>query len=284
MTQQNDTQNSDAIKAAAKRMCAVMASKGLNVKHSLMLEALASGFGLDNWRKLKAVIDAPRQAAPRTPVAVTEDFQKWTVHALYLDNQQQYGDYFYGRTPLEAAISAIVERLTDCGLDIGILEVRDSNDMCHLSPSMLDEIRLMSNHRALAMLREELARMGEAETQPSFETGTGLAWLAYVLNQLGDTGCEELTDWSTLESARPEADDPFLLQGTELTPTAVLDLLCKAVEKHHGGVVALESSNEELALALYQVRAICSHFGAILDDAGILGTALIEEEELFDDN
>lgn len=282
MTQQTDTQYSDAVKAAAKRMCGVMATKGLTVKHSLMLEALAAGLGLDNWRKLKAVIDAPRATSAPTAVKLSEEFQKWAVRALYLDNQQQYGDYFYGRTPLEAAVSALVERLTDCGLEIGILEVLDTNDVCHLSPSMLDEIRLIDNYRAFALLREALSGMHDSEDRPSFETGNGLAWLAYVLDQVGQDGCEELTDWSALESARPDADDPFLLEGTELTPTGVLEMLCKAVETRHGGVLKLEAESPDLAFALYQVRAICSHFGAVLDDAGVGGFALVEEEDLAD--
>lgn len=146
----------DTIKAAAKRMCEQLEAKGVHVKHTQMLEALATGFGLDSWRELKAVIDAPRAPAKPTVPPVGE-LQEWVVDGMYYDNQQQYGDSCMARVPLEAAISTIMERRTDCGLEIGILNVYDRADVCHLSPSFMTEIELYSTKEAFKRLYNAVA-------------------------------------------------------------------------------------------------------------------------------
>lgn len=280
---QTSTDNADVIKAAAKRMCEQLNAKGVRVKHSLMLEALAQGLGLDCWRNLKAIIDAPRDGGvvKSEPVRITAKFQDWVVSGLYLDNQQQYGDTFSGRTPLEAAIAAMVERLTDYGSELGILEVRDSKEVVWLSPGTLGEIELLHNYHALAALRDELTQLRLAGKLSESER-VGTAWLSFLLKLHGREACEELTDYTQLQRSRVDAADSFLNDGGAQTPSQVLTQLCEAVERCHGGAAALEKSNEDLALAAYQIRAICDYFGNVLNDAAVGGFAGVMRANLKD--
>ena len=144
-TESSSTEYQDSIKAATKRMCASLGAKGHKVPHTAMLEAIAEGLGLDNWRMLKAVIDAPR-AKPEPEVPVLPplgEWQTWIVDGIYAENNQQYGDEFRGRTPLEGAINALMDRLTDFGLVIYIRDVADANRVNRLSPSYITEIELV---------------------------------------------------------------------------------------------------------------------------------------------
>lgn len=256
-------ENQDVIKSAARRMCGYLEAKGLSVKHTQMLEALAIGFGLDSWRELKAVIDAPR-AQPKPVVPPLGEWQTWSVHALYLDNDQQYGDDYPGRTPLEAAMNAIMERLTDCGLEIRITEVLDQARECRLSPSFLTDIEPLPNRRAL----EALANAARPVVRTD-EERLALQWLDAVLDEYPKTDMlSELTDCDALEKARSDAVDPAV-DGRDEPPTKLLDMLCELVERDGGGVVQLEKADEALARVCYQVRALCGYFGAVLDDGEV---------------
>lgn len=254
-------EHQETIKQAARRMCEHFDANGVKVKHSLMLEALAKGLGLDNWRTLKAVIDAPRApAAPAKKALPLGEWQQWTVHGIYTDNDQQYGDYFSGRTPLEGAINAMMDRLTDCGLEIYISEVLDADKECQLSPSFITEIVLLDNVTALTRLLKALPADLDASLVQSRE------WLQTVLKaQPQGDRMTELTGYFELEEA--SAETATICEDCALLPTQALELLCEAVESAAGGVVALEKANEKLATACYQVRAMCSYFETLLNSA-----------------
>lgn len=253
-------QHQETIKQAARRMCEHFDANGVKVKHSLMLEALAKGLGLDNWRTLKAVIDAPRApAAPAKKSLPLGEEQQWTVHGIYTDNDQQYGDYFSGRTPLEGAINAMMDRLTDCGLEIYITEVLDADGECQLSPSFITEITLMENARALKQLLKALP----SALLPAQEQAR--QWLDTALKAIPPNDkLPELTDWDDLEKAL-SSETATIAADSELLPTQALEQLCDAVEEAAGGVLSLEKSNETLAKACYQVRAMCGYFEDLLN-------------------
>ena len=256
-------ENQDVIKSAACRMCGHLETKGLKVKHTQMLEALAIGFGLDSWRELKAVIDAPR-AQPKPVVSPLGEWQTWSVHAIYLDNDQQYGDDYPGRTPLEAAMNGIIERLTDCGLEIRITEVLDQARECRLSPSFLNDIEPLSGRGALEALVKAARPVAVKD-----EERLALQWLDVVLAEYSKTDMlDELTDCDALEKARTDAADPAV-NGRDEPPTKLLETLCELVERTSGGVVQLEKADESLARVCYQVRALCGYFGAALDDSEV---------------
>lgn len=263
----------DTIKAAARRMSEHLGAKGVRVSHAVMLEALAKGLGVDNWRTLKAVIDAPRMQQPAKKALALGQWQQWSVSALYLDNNQQYGDSFAGRTPLEGAINALYDRLTDFGLEIGIQEVRDADGECRLSPSFITDIQLLSNRSALVKVLAASDLV--AASALSEEQRLARAWLSRVLDDNPGDDFESLSDWE--QEARMDAADPAV-EGFSLTPTAALELLCDLGEEARGGVIALEAVDEQWAQAFYQVRALCSYFGAVLNDADVGGIAQVTLE------
>lgn len=261
--------NQDTIKAAARRMCEHLGAKGVKVPHTAMLEALSQGFGLDNWRTLKAVIDAPRapiQAPKKAPPL--GDWQQWSVSALYLDNNQQYGDSFAGRTPLEGAINAMHDRLTDFGLEIGIQEVRNADGESKLSPSFVTDIQLLSNRSVLVTLLAATDLVPTAAMSPAQQLAR--AWLSKVLDDNEGDDFAELTEW--VRNPRQDAADPAV-EGFSLTPTQALEVLCDLGEQALGGVVALEAKDESKAQAFYQVRAMCAYFAPVLNDAAVGGIA-----------
>lgn len=254
----------DTIKAAAKRMCEQLEAKGVHVKHTQMLEALATGFGVDSWRELKAVIDAPRiPPKPKTPPL--GEMQQWSVDGMYYDNQQQYGDSCQARVPLEAAISTIMERRTDCGLEIGILNVYDEADVCHLSPSFMTEIELYRTRDAFKRLYDAVADIPELTPDQAISK----KWLGGVLDVYKDSDMlEELMDYDELDRLsgyRVELDPAPIMEGQTLLPSQALTLLCEAVENHIG-LLKMVDDHEPLATAVFQIEALCGYFEPVLDD------------------
>lgn len=284
------TENQDSIKAAAKRMCASLGAKGMKVSHTAMLEAIAEGMGLDNWRTLKAVIDAPRaKPAPEVPaLPPLGEWQTWIVDGIYAENNQQYGDEFSGRTPLEGAINALMDRLTDFGLVIYIRDVADANRVNRLSPGYITEIELVPNDTALRTLARE-ARKVDAEKSAEQRTEDWVRALSWLCAQLDDELeeptpnlfkprtdlFESLTDWHTYEQQQ-KAGDAFLThyiqEETKVTATDALELLCTEVEQSYGGVVQMEELGNlnanvlSVAQQLYQIRAMCEYFGDVVND------------------
>lgn len=265
-----DKKNEDVIKAAANRMCEQLAGKKIKVSHTAMLEALATGFGLDSWRELKAVIDAPRGAKPteKEEVPPLGEWQKWDVDAVYLENSQPYGQDFSGRTPLEAAINCLVERLTDFGNEMGIFSVTREGDGEALLPSSLNEIELHGNGVALRTLMEKAKDL-------EYETLSEAAKLAFDMLKLNfesgdfDESMSDLTDWHPLEKLPHDHAEP-VTEGESITPTQALVELLDAVETHLGGVVKMEKDDtweSPLSIQIYQVRAMCAYFGPVIDSS-----------------
>lgn len=286
-----NTEHQDSIKAAAKRMCASLGAKGHKVTHTAMLEAIAEGLGLDNWRTLKAVIDAPRaKPEPEVPaLPPLGEWQRWIVDGIYVDNDQQYGDEFDGRTPLEGAINALMDRLTDCGNVINICEVQDANRVSRLSPCYITEIQLDRNDTALRALYREALRL-HTEKSPEARTAEAtlaLTWLHAQVDGLVENPkpprgqadkdqFESLTDYYEEEQRAKAkgfgAPAEYIKPGTTLTATQALELLCTEVEESYGGVVRMEDKGEadkkllDLTQQMYQIRAMCGYFEALLND------------------
>jgi hypothetical protein len=255
------------IKAAAKRMCEQLESKGVSVKHTQMLEAIATGFGLDSWRELKAVIDAPR--APQKPKCPPlGEMQEWTIDALYLDNDQQYGDSTTARVPLEAAYNVIVERRTDFGNEVCVLDVSDMAGVTHLSPSFISEVQGRYVHTTFVKLFDAASKL----PTPTDDEKQALAWLALVLKTYKEErSLEDLMDWNQLEdlSGYGKSHTPTpIVEGGTLLPSQALNLLCAAVESHIG-LLTLVDTDEELAGCIFQIEAMCGYFEEVLDDKDV---------------
>lgn len=245
----------EIIKSAARRMKEHLNAKGVKVSHTAMLEAIAKGFGLENWRTLKAVIDAPREqpkvyAEPGTCVT-------WLVEAIYLDNTQPYGDYFTGRTPLEAAVVAMMDRRSDFS-DIGVTTVTSEESQENLYTSWIHELELLDNRVALQKLHELLKSSTKGPTHPM-----NLAWLEALL-ALDDDDLEVLTDWEDDFSDGGDGVARAYEQTTE-TPSAVLLALCDEAEALFGSLAELER-NQELAIAVYQLRVTAEMFEQSLNN------------------
>lgn len=258
-------QNEDTVKAAARTMCAHFLSKNVKVTHTLMLEAIAAGFGLDCWRELKAVIDAPR-AVPKT---VFEEGQsrQWTIDAIYLDNNQQYGDTLFARTALEAAIRVQVERLTDF-CQVGILNVADQNGENRLSPDFHDELAITTPRVALEKLRTAVSTWGGNGLTPKEQLA--FDWLNELLYET-----DKLEAGRTKDSYAFLAENPNFLQVktrkdlTEASASKALEILCTAVERNpifKGNVLNMERGNEELARAIYHIRALTEYFADAVNE------------------
>jgi hypothetical protein len=254
--------NQDTLKAAARRMCEHLGHKGVNVKHTQMLEAVAVGMGLDSWRELKAVIDAPRSAPVKeVPPGLP---RTWVVCAVYEDNRQAYEREFTGRTALEAAIDATVERLTDFG---NVILVNAVFDKAAGGPTALfDDLTLLENRQALARLVKAVNPVGGGQVHEA------LQWLTAVLAEFSADDFSQLTDWAAWGDAGK--DEAPIHAGSTMTPAVALELMCEYAERLAGGVLAMERADEELALAVYQVRAMCKHFKSVLNDADVGGLVL----------
>lgn len=118
------TQELEMMKDGARRMQDFLKEKGLDVKHSLMLEAISAGFGSRNWRTVREKLNAP--LGGKTVTLEELGGCRWAVHGVYCDNDQRYTGYYAGETALEAQIFAQVERLfAEDGAKIEVTTVID---------------------------------------------------------------------------------------------------------------------------------------------------------------
>lgn len=260
------------VKAAARRMCEHLAARGVRVAHTQMLEALCAGLGVANWRTLRAALDAPRPArAPTAPPPGTE--QRWQVEAIYDDNNQQWSDEVSARTALEAAAMAKMERLTDCGLVIDVTSVSNTAGECVLSPDFYkQELQFDSEPGALLTVLRAATSLRE---RANSRQRAAIDWLAECLHGLThEDDLPELTDHEANERARARGKPTlFERSGEFFRASEALVTLCEWLERRHGGVVTLESTDQALAFAAHQVRALVRHFGCVLDDPHCGGLA-----------
>lgn len=262
------SRDSELAKAAAHRMCEHLATRGVRVRHTLMLEALAAGLGAANWRTLRAALDAPRFAPEpgRARVCAPGVFQAWSVEGIYDDNDQQWGEDVSARTAREAAAMAKMERLTDLGLVIDVTSVRDAAGNCVLSPDFFRrELQFDSPRRALQTVLEAAARVRGAGSK---RQRAAVAWLRSCLQALaGEDELFELTDFDAWRRASARRRPATLVCDDEtFRASEALAWICDLLEADAGGVVALEKSNEAFAFILHQVRAMAFYFAAALDD------------------
>lgn len=263
-----DNHKQELVKAAARRMCEYLAGKGVSVKHMQMLEALATGLGVANWRMLRAALDAPREdltaIKPLAPEPGTE--QRWLVDAIYDDNDQQWSDYVQARTALEAAAMAKMERRTDCGLIIDVTNVTNAAGETLLSPGFYkQEYQFGSSGGAL---RSVLKAAQKLRRQASKRQVACMDWLRDCLKILSkDDDLMELTDCEANEQAHEDgARFEFIQDGEAFTASQALCALCDLIEEAAGGVVAMEQTNDEAAFLVHQVRALTVYFGSVLDN------------------
>lgn len=135
------------VKRASQQMTRFFQAKGIEVTHSLALEALSKSIGFENWRTLRARLALP------LPEPITGP--QFCVDAIYTDNDQLYGDHVGGASPLDAAIYVMLERLTDSGwiTEVKVTGVTDRyTGKLVLCPSYLDELDLKDVDAAVAKL------------------------------------------------------------------------------------------------------------------------------------
>jgi hypothetical protein len=117
------TKELEMMKDGARRVQEFLEAKGIEVKHSLMLEALSAGFGSRNWRTVREKLNAP--TVPK-PTLESLDGLRWHIFAVYCDNDQPYNGYYAGATAHEAQVFAQIERLFDeDGSEIDVNYVMD---------------------------------------------------------------------------------------------------------------------------------------------------------------
>lgn len=263
--------NEKNVKNAARRMSEHLAGKKIKVSHTLMLEALAVGFGLDNWRELKAVLDLPR--VPPKKVIPPNEPQGYIVHAQYVDNNQPYVVEMGGRTALDAAIAASVERLTDFGNRVRILEVRDGDD--ESGEDFYEQELLTENFRAF--IRLHLALQSVQKSQPFIgEALVASQWLEALITPYLDllpssifddvktypVWEDSLTDYAYVSTTLGFniSDKNRIAENTSLDAVRALELLCARVFDAYPNAAALEVEDDNLAKALYQIESLVGFF------------------------
>lgn len=106
----------DTMKDAARRLQEHLVTCGITLKHAQALEALTASLGAANWRTLRNKLNQPKPTAVAKAVKVWDASKpRWSVHAVYSDNNQRYSDDFFGATAMEAQINAQMDRLADEG-------------------------------------------------------------------------------------------------------------------------------------------------------------------------
>lgn len=267
------------ISNTAIRMHEILKSENYYVPRTAVLAALVKAVGnggnLDSLPD-KAVIP-PGSIHEEIQAVESGVWQAWNVDAIYLDNNQLFSDSYQGRTPLEAAINAMVERLTN-GNEIGICAVQDANGTIRLTPTLPDEIQLYANVEALNTFMNCVMELSSSTSSwLSNDALVAARSLLYKTHANGGRGF--IRDWDE------EDADPYdhLTDGFQLTkaiatlgnrpardvngvlPSESLQLLCEAVEQQYGGVLTLENFDEALATQLYQIRATCKYFAAVMN-------------------
>lgn len=119
----SDTPEQEAFKKAAQQLAKFLETRGAKVSYGVALEALSKSIGYENWRTLRSKLKAGDAAPKKSKVSGP----RYSVNAVYLDNNQLYGDRLDASSPLEAALIVQLERLSDAG-SITEVEVTDVID------------------------------------------------------------------------------------------------------------------------------------------------------------
>jgi|SRR5471030_115 len=268
------------IGTTAIRMYEIFKSENYYVPRTAVLAALVKAVG-----NVGVSDSQPDMVEVMLPDSKLEKHQKlelgiwqvWNVDAIYLDNNQLFGNGYQGRTPLEAAINAMVERLTD-GSEIGICSVRDASGAIRLTPTLPAEIQLYTNVEALNTFMKCVMELSSStSTWLSNEALVAARSLLYKAHANGGRGFirdwddedadpyDHLTDGFQLTKAIATPDNGVARDIYGVLPSESLQLLCDAVEQQYGGVLTLENFDEALATQLYQIRATCKYFGAVMN-------------------
>ncbi len=179
--------------------------------------------------------------------------KSWTVYAFYEDNGQPYTNNFSGRTALEAATNATVDRWADFGLEIRILGVDVAVDDSNFFPQNVYEVALMQNRFALDKVSTALE---SPDNIFAAETKIYARQMLGAILQDTTLDLEDMTDFEVSpDSELFETHRSYVLQ-----PTDALLALCRLGEESLGGIFVLEKADPELAQAFYHVRAMCKYF------------------------
>ncbi|MDO8416610.1 MAG: glyoxalase superfamily protein [Agitococcus sp.] len=157
----------------ARGVQAALAKHGIEVKHGVMLEALAAGFGARNWRTLRDKL-GPTGAAIPAPIKSSDLIGgRWQVFATYADNDQSYSGYYGGKSAEEAMVHAQVERIfAEFAGDIFVNSVQDRTGVC--KPAIFgDEDNNTCHAEALSrLMRAARAALGPPPSRGVVEADT----------------------------------------------------------------------------------------------------------------
>lgn len=185
----------DMMKDGARRMQEFLAGENIEVKHSMLLEAISAGFGSRNWRTVREKLNAP--VAPPALTLESLDGLQWEVHALYCDNDQPYTDFYEGRCAMEAAVRCQVACMLDQeGGEVAICSVIDRltrKTVDHFGLSGPSNLKPHAHSVLLVALEAERWLAGDAEES------TNLPGLNFTL-------CDAITIVKMLCEPGDEAD------------------------------------------------------------------------------
>ena len=257
--------NEKIIEQACLQMQAYLNSEGFAVTSSQMRKALEHGFGTNSAENTGSEMGAVKPSLPASAVPANKKIwpymQQWIVSAVYLDNDQQFGESYWARTALEAAYLALMDRQADGGLDIGIISVADSKRVVRLSPSVITEISLVENRTALATLLQEAGEFSwdrKASRRELLQEICAKHWLQAVLKKFPDsTGLPELN--SAFDLGRCEGVSAAV-EGQDLLPAQALSLLCDGVLEYMPG-----AADQKILKQVYQLKALCVYFEDVLN-------------------
>ncbi|WP_146039463.1 MULTISPECIES: glyoxalase superfamily protein [unclassified Variovorax] len=262
--------NVDLFKESARRMTEFFASKGVKVKNTIALEALSTALGAKNYRTLLASLNRPAATrAEEDPNAWKPGQPRYTVHALYEDNNQRYSDDFGGADALEAAVCCQVDRNADfCSVTIASVIDRVTGKIADTGWCGDDEI---GKHGAAVRAMLDVAK-GVLRQDTKVPEDVAAAFL-YLNVQVDGTSTELIDEMSPGEGDIKERK-PVTLKAYGLEhvvePVEALETVARYILDcvHVHGWVKL--TNEELR-SVYHASALTRYFeyelrGALFDE------------------
>lgn len=275
------TKELEMMKDGARRMQDFLKEKGLDVKHSVMLEAISAGFGGRNWRTVREKLNSPLGGT----TATLEELGgcRWAVHGVYCDNDQRYTGYYAAETALEAQIFAQVERLfADGGAEISVTTVIDqltgqsADEESFTFDTALVNVTTMLQRLAVAARRnmgEPPARgISEAEAWDSknlavevFEELLGAADAtvssdqAFLQSELNQLWYQDLPEYNDIYRQFTFTDN----RGVEYDQLSAIGELQEMLDIIMSG--GIEKLTDDEKFCVYQAEAIIKYAGEIFD-------------------